>query len=127
MSAIPQEESCPVPDSLLGELYRASPAGLHALVDSIPPGTRALLALYCYRRSHLSGLALAIASTCERSDMIGAGGALGAAVFEQSRQAPKAVEEKRRKVTLSNGAFMKLIVAQYLLYDPTNDSAGTAS
>jgi hypothetical protein len=115
MSAIPQEESCPVPDSLLGELYRASPAGLHALVDSIPPGTRALLALYCYRRSHLSGLALAIASTCERSDMIGAGGALGAAVFEQSRQAPKAVEEKRRKVTLSNGAFMKLIVAQDLL------------
>ena len=115
MAAIPQEESCPVPDSLLGELYRASPSGLHALVDSIPPGTRALLALYCYRRSHLSGLALAIASTCERSDMIGAGGALGAAVFEQSRQAPKAVEEKRRKVTLSNGAFMKLIVAQDLL------------
>jgi hypothetical protein len=47
--------------------------------------------------------------------MIGAGGAHGAAVFEQSRQAPKAVEEKRRKVTLSNGAFMKLIVAQDLL------------
>ena len=115
MSAIPQEEECPVPDSLLGDLYRASPQGLHALVDSIPPRTRALLALYCYRRSHLSSLALAIASTCERSDMIGAGGQLGAVVFEQSRQAPKAVEEKRRKVTLSSGAFMKLIVAQDLV------------
>ncbi len=115
MSAIPQEEECPVPDSLLGDLYRASPQGLHALVDSIPPRTRALLALYCYRRSHLSSLALAIASTCEKGDMIGAGGQLGAVVFEQSRLAPKAVEEKRRKVTLSNGAFMKLIVAQDLV------------
>src|ERR1043165_5873240 len=98
MPAIPQEEECPVPDTLLGDLYRASPQGLHALVDSIPSRTRALLALYCYRRSHLSSLALAIASTCDRSDMIVAGGALGAAVFEKSRQAPKAVEEKRRKV-----------------------------
>ena len=32
---LPQEEECPVEESLLGELYRASPLGLHALVDSI--------------------------------------------------------------------------------------------
>jgi hypothetical protein len=115
MPAIPQEESCPVPHSLLGDLYRASPQGLHALVDSIPPKTRALLALYCYRRSHLSSLALAIASTCEKNEMIGAGGQLGAAVFEQSRQAPKDAPEKRRKVTLSSGAFTRLIVARDLI------------
>ena|ERR1043166_496328 len=115
MPAIPQEEECPVPDSLLGDLYRASPEGLHALVESIPSRTRAMLALYCYRRSHLSSLALAIASTCERGDMIAAGGQLGAVVFEQSRLAPKVPEEKRRKVTLSNGTFMKLIVAQDLV------------
>ena len=115
MSSIPQEEPCPVPDSLLGDLYRASPQGLHALVDSIPPRTRALLALYCYRRSHMSSLALAIASTCEKGDMIVVGGQLGAVVFEQSRQAPKTIEEKRRKVTLSSGAFTKLIVAQDLI------------
>ncbi len=114
-AAIPQEEECPVPDSLLGDLYRGSPQGLHALVETIPPRTRALLALYCYRRSHLSSLALAVASTCNKGDMIVVGGALGAAVFEQSRQAPKAIEEKRRKVTLSNGAFTKLIVAQDLI------------
>lgn len=116
MVAIPQEEACPVPDALLGDLYRASPGGLHALVEGVPPRTRALLSLYCYRRSHLSSLALAIASTCDKSDMITAGGQLGAAVFEQSRLAPKAVEEKRRKVTLSSGSsFMKLIVAQDLV------------
>jgi len=115
MPAIPQEEECPVPDSLLGDLYRASPEGLHALVESIPSRTRAMLALYCYRRSHLSSLALAIASTCEKGDMIAAGGQLGAVVFEQSRLAPKVAEEKRRKVTLSSGAFMKLIVAQDLV------------
>ena len=115
MPAIPQEEECPVPDSLLGDLYRASPEGLHALVESIPPRTRALLALYCYRRSHLSSLALAIASTCDKSDMTVVGGQLGAVVFEQSRLAPKTIEEKRRKITLSSGAFMKLIVAQDLV------------
>lgn len=115
MSTIPQEEECPVPESLLGDLYRASPEGLHALVDGVPPRTRALLALYCYRRSHLSSLALAIASTCGKGDMMVAGGQLGAVIFEQSRQAPKAIEEKRRKVTLSNGSFMKLIVAQDLV------------
>lgn len=116
MSTIPQEEACPVPDSLLGDLYRSSPEGLHALVEGVPPRTRALLALYCYRRSHMSALALAIASTCEKGDMVAAGGQLGAVVFEQSRLAPKAVEEKRRKVTLSNGnTFMKMIVAQDLV------------
>lgn len=115
MPAIPQEEECPVPDSLLGDLYRASPDGLHALVESISPRARALLALYCYKRSHLSSLALAIASTCQKGDMVAAGGQLGAVVFEQSRQAPKEAQEKRRKVTLSNGSFMKLIVAQDLI------------
>jgi len=59
-----QEEECPVDDSLLGELYRSSPQGLHALVETVAPRVRAMLALYCYRRSHLSQLALAIASTC---------------------------------------------------------------
>jgi hypothetical protein len=45
MPGIPQEEQCPVPDDLLGDLYRASPQGLHALVESIPPQVRAMLAV----------------------------------------------------------------------------------
>ena len=35
------EETCPVPESVLGQLYRASPHGLDALIDTVPPQTRA--------------------------------------------------------------------------------------
>jgi hypothetical protein len=99
--AIPQEESCPVPDALLGDLYRASPLGLHVLVESIPVEVRAMLAVFCCRRSHLASLGLAVASTCERDDLIKFGGELGALVFVQSRQVPPVISDKRRKVTLS--------------------------
>ena len=115
MPGIPQEERCPVPDSLLGELYRAAPEGLHALVETIPSQVRAMLAIYCARRSHLSTLALAIASTCERSELMQAGHEFGAVLFAQSRQAPAVVPEKRRKVTLATRSPIALIVAQDLI------------
>jgi hypothetical protein len=115
MAGIPQEERCPVPESLLGDLYRAAPEGLHALVESIPPQIRAMLAVYCARRSHLATLALAIASTCERGQLVAAGHEFGAVLFAQSRQAPAVVPEKRRKVTLATGSPMQLIVAQDLI------------
>jgi hypothetical protein len=50
---IPEDEVCPVRDELLGELYRADEHGVSDLVASVAPDIRALLALYCYRRSHL--------------------------------------------------------------------------
>ena len=82
-------------------LYRASPLRLHALVESIPAEVRAMLAVFCCRRSHLASLGLAVASTCERDDLIKFGGELGALVFVQSRQVPPVMSDKRRKVTLS--------------------------
>jgi hypothetical protein len=115
MPTIPQEEVCPVPESLLGDLYRASPEGLHALVESVPAQVRAMLALYCSRRTHLATLGLALASTCERNELITFGGQLGDAIFAQSRQAPHVAPEKRRKVTLSSGSSFSLIVAQDLI------------
>ena len=109
------EEPCPIRESLLGDLYRASPEGLHVLVETIPANVRALLALYCYKRSHLSGLALSIASTCERGELVSAGGELGSVIFAQSRKAPEAVQEKRRKITLSSGSAFSYVVAQDLV------------
>ena len=109
------EESCPIRDSLLGDLYRASPEGLHALVETIPANVRAMLALYCYKRAHLSALALAVASTCERAELVTAGGELGSVIFAQSRKAPETVREKRRKVTLSTGSAFSYVVAQDLV------------
>ena len=50
------DDVCPVPESLFGQLYRAHPQGLPELAASIPSATRAILALFCYRRAHLHAL-----------------------------------------------------------------------
>jgi hypothetical protein len=46
----------PVSDRVLGRLYRASPEGLAVLVKTVPPQTRAALAVYCLHREHLSSI-----------------------------------------------------------------------
>jgi hypothetical protein len=101
------DDVCPVPESLFGQLYRSHPQGLPELVATIPSRTRAMLALFCYRRAHLHALSLTIASTCDEIDLIDAGGRPGAALFELSRQpeAPVATvhENGRRKITLAKG------------------------
>src|SRR6516162_2482216 len=83
-------ESCPVPDELLGEMYRASEQGLPRLVESVSPNVRAMLALFCYRRSHLYSLALAIAASCSERDLIQFGGRVGVTLYALSREAPSA-------------------------------------
>jgi hypothetical protein len=55
-----ERDVCPVGDEMLGALYRSSEHGLQALIEAVPPSTRAMLALFCYRRSHLQPLALAL-------------------------------------------------------------------
>jgi hypothetical protein len=99
------KDACPVEDELLGSLYRSNAQGLPELVLSVPAETRAMLALFCYRRSHMQELALAIASTCELRDLVQWGGALGSAIYAMAQQtvtkpAP-APTSGRRKVTLS--------------------------
>jgi hypothetical protein len=101
------DDVCPIPESLFGQLFRSHPQGLPELVATIPSRTRAMLALFCYRRAHLHALSLAIASTCDEVDLIEAGGRPGAALYELSRQpdAPVATvqENGRRKITLARG------------------------
>jgi hypothetical protein len=94
---IPQEEPCPVPESVLGDLYRSNPEGLPALVSNISPSVRAMLAMYCYGRSHLHSIALAIASSCDKDDLIIFGGDPGAALFEQARRSPAYQTSQRAK------------------------------
>ena len=84
-----QEESCPVPERLLGELYRANAHGLDALVATVPPSVRAMLALYCFRRGHLNSIGLAVAASCEEYDLIEAGGRAGQALYEMARERPE--------------------------------------
>src|ERR1700716_4688218 len=77
---------CPVQDELLGEMYRASEHGLPQLVESVSSDVRAMLALFCYRKSHLHSLALAIAASCSERELIQAGGRVGSTLYALSRE-----------------------------------------
>jgi hypothetical protein len=83
-----ENDFCPVQDELLGEMYRASEHGLPQLVESVSSDVRAMLALFCYRRSHLYSLALSIASSCSERELIQFGGRAGSALYALSREAP---------------------------------------
>jgi hypothetical protein len=85
-----ENDSCPVRDELLGELYRADQNGLPQLVASVAPDVRAMLALFCYRKAHLHSLAIAIATSCSERDLFRIGGRVGLALFALSREAPAA-------------------------------------
>jgi hypothetical protein len=105
-------DPCPVNDDLLGELYRANKNGLPELIATVSPDVRAALAMYCYRRGHLKGIGLAIASTCNIYDLETVGGTAGAALFARSREvapaAPVASQYvARQKITLASGSLRK--------------------
>ena len=85
--ALLEDEPCPVPDEMLGEMYRASAHGLNELIATVSPTARVLLAVYCYRRAHLASIGLAIAATCDKDDLANWGGNAGVALFERSREA----------------------------------------
>src|SRR4029077_1007790 len=102
----------PVTDDMLGELYRSSKGGLAELIATVSPDVRAALALYCYRRGHLKGIGLAIASTCDLYDLETAGGTAGAALYARSREATPAAPVAsqyvaRKETTLASGSRRK--------------------
>jgi hypothetical protein len=120
-----EDEVCPVADELLGELCNANKLGLPVLVSTVPSEVRAMLALFCYRRSHLHALGLVIAASCDEYDLVKWGGRLGAAIFVKSREAPqpKPAESNyaaRRKITLATGPLLKMLPVD----DEPDDEAG---
>ena len=98
---------CPVRDELLGEMYRANENGLPRLVESVSSDVRAMLALFCYRRSHLHSLALSIAASCSERELIELGGRVGSTLYALSREAratraaPSLSYGNRKPITLS--------------------------
>jgi hypothetical protein len=71
-------------------MYRANENGLPQLVESVSADVRAMLALFCYKRSHLHSLALAIAASCNERDLIQLGGRVGSTLYALSRETPAA-------------------------------------
>ena len=101
-----ENDFCPVRDDLLGAMYRANANGLPVLVESVSSEVRAMLALFCYRRSHLHSLALAIAASCSERDLIQLGGRVGTTLYTLSREpavrsTPSSSYGNRKPITLS--------------------------
>jgi hypothetical protein len=99
-----ENDFCPVRDELLGEMYRANENGLPRLVESVSSEVRAMLALFCYRRSHLHSLALAIAASCNERELIQLGGRVGSTLYALSREPVARVapsSSNRKPITLS--------------------------
>ena len=95
-----------VPDELIGRLYRATESSVCELLPDLTAQDRAYLAMFCYRKSHLRRIGLAIAATCDEGDLVQAWGtALGQTLYAQSREPPKpqrAPGQHRPKVTLAS-------------------------
>jgi hypothetical protein len=124
-----EAEICPVSDDLLGVLYRSDKQGIAELVATVAPNVRALLALFCYPRSHLQMIGLAIAATCEEDDLVRCGGRVGAVLYARSREAPQqesvssnAVE--RRRITLATGQLRQMIPLDDELDEVSPSAAG---
>jgi len=110
---MPDDDVCPIGEELLGELYSASKLGLPALVATVPPRVRAMLALFCYHRSHLHSMGLAIAANCDEDDLVRFGGRVGATLFARAREAPPQQpaalhHANRRKITLASGQLRSM-------------------
>ena len=104
-------DECPCSSTLLGALYRATPDQHEGVIKSIPLDVRAVVALYCYRRAHLQEIGLAIAATCEESDLRFHGQSAGSALFHRARRIhqeplPSAFRV-RKTVTLSLAALKR--------------------
>jgi len=101
-----ENDFCPVRDELLGEMYRANENSLSRLVESVSSDVRAMLALFCYRRSHLHALALSIAACCSERELIQLGGRVGSTLYAMSREPaaralPSSPYGNRKPITLS--------------------------
>jgi hypothetical protein len=101
-----ENDFCPVRDELLGEMYRANANGLPMLVESVSSEVRAMLALFCYRRSHLHTLALAVAASCTERELTQLGGRVGSTLYALSREpaprvTPSSSYGNRKPITLS--------------------------
>jgi hypothetical protein len=81
-----QHDNCPVPNELIGQLYRASARTIHELVSHLSAEDRGDLAAFCYARAHLRGIGVAVAATCSLQTLMDAAGRAGAVLFDLSRQ-----------------------------------------
>src|SRR5258705_1361422 len=107
--ALADDDGSPVPDELIGRLYRSPRHGINELVSGLSTSRRGSLAAFCYSRAHLHDIGLAIAATCDLETLVAAVGRAGNFLFEQSRELPNAEKpqsfSKQPKVRLETINF----------------------
>jgi hypothetical protein len=109
-----QDDDIGISEELIGRLHGATESGVLELVATFRANQRAILAMHCYRKSHLRWTGLMIASTCDLSSLVQeCGPGLGGAIFAQSRRRS---EEPRRIIGLGRDGL--------ILWDLT-DSGGS--
>ena len=96
-----------VPEELIGRLYRATESTVFDMLPDLTVQDRAYLAMFCYRKSHLHRIGLAIAATCDEDVLVQTWGtALGQTLYAQSREAPRKPQrvpgQHRAKITLAS-------------------------
>lgn len=102
------DDACPISDRALATLYSANEGSLPKLLDAIGSEIKPALAFYCYRRAHLETVGLAIAASCDETQLVSFGGAAGTALFAKSREERGIVQIKptspfRKRITLASG------------------------
>lgn len=106
---------CPVSLDQLTELTRASAPDILDAVRDFSEEKRVRLALFCYNRSHLRTLALAVASSVEPERLEELAGPMGGVMGAQSRasglsfgaqqiRSDQKVEKARPKISLGGRA-----------------------
>jgi hypothetical protein len=121
--ALADDDGSPVPDELIGRLYRSPRHGINELVSGLSTSRRGSLAAFCYSRAHLHDIGLAIAATCDLETLVAAGGRAGNFLFEQSRELPN--EEKPR--SFSKQAKVSLATINSTHPSDTHSDVNTAS
>lgn len=79
-------DDCPVSLDLLGRILRAGADGLAGLLDTVPEGRRAQLAVWLYGHSHTRAIGVRVAATCDGAVLRQEAGALGAVLHDLSQQ-----------------------------------------
>jgi len=121
-----ENDFCPVQEDLLGAMYRANENGLPMLVASVSSDVRAMLALFCYRRSHLHALAISIAASCSERELIDLGGRVGSTLYALSHDTAVtrpsvSAYHSRKAITLSTKPLSTLAPMDDDLDDELDD------
>ncbi|WP_213216785.1 hypothetical protein [Roseibium polysiphoniae] len=78
-------EECPVDELTFARLVSASLTAASDMACALPDEDRSRLAVFCYRRTHLRRLGLAIAATCSKRALVEESGHAGELIHFQAQ------------------------------------------